>query len=220
MAIASLIYRAHEARTGKCAGILIAIHSEGADLNQLASLCTNLDLPLKVLCPQAPRAVNPRSQGSGDDGNYAWFFMDKMGEPEPATFGDCLWELEQFTFDALEQHGAAMPIFVIGYGQGALLALTLAGMVPEYVKGVVATDGYLPKTRDWSVLSADMLGMPILLLCDRLGPPELRNRIDRSAHELSGKNASVSIEEISELQRDISAASCVLKNWFIARLPS
>jgi hypothetical protein len=93
-------------------------------------------------------------------------------------------------------------------------------MVPEYVAGAVAAGGYLPRARGWSVLAADMQRMPILLLRESQAPSELRGRMDRSAAELSGRNASVSIEETGDLQRDISAASLALKAWFKACLPA
>jgi predicted esterase len=213
MAIASLAYREFNPHRGRCRAIVIAIHGEGEDLKQLATFCTNLDLPMKVLCPQAPRAVNPRSVNANNEGGYSWFFAHDIGRPEPATFGDCLWQFEQFIFDVLEHHGRATPIFVVGIDQGALLALTLGSMIPQYLGGAVAINGILPEMRNCSVFSHDMLRMPVLIVRDPLGPPELRERINRSASDLTFRNASVVIEEIKGLSQDISTASLPLSTW-------
>jgi predicted esterase len=148
-----LVRRATCARSRR--GTLVALHSDGADAAELAPLCAGLEDELDVLAPQAARSRNPfLSSAPPDDprwrayGGFRWFARDGAGRPEPASFGDSLWQLERLV-EELHERGAA-PVYLVGYRDGATLALGAALAFPALLAGVIAIDGARPEVPGWS----------------------------------------------------------------------
>lgn len=150
-----LLRRESRATSAARRGTLIALHSDGADASELAPLCAGLERELDLLAPQAARSRNPfLSSAPPDDarwrayGGFRWFARDDAGLPEPASFGDSLWQLEQL---ACELHEAdAAPVYLVGYRDGATLALGAALAFPALLSGVLAIDGDRPRIPGWS----------------------------------------------------------------------
>lgn len=136
-------------------GTLVALHSDGADASELAGLCAGLEDELDVLAPQAARSRNPFLGSAPPDdprwrayGGFRWFARDDAGRPEPASFGDSLWQVEQLVRELLERGDA--PVYLLGYREGATLALGAALAFPRLVDGVLAIDGARPEIPGWS----------------------------------------------------------------------
>ncbi len=150
-----LLRRELRATGARSEATLLALHSDGADASELLPLCAALGAGLDVLAPQASRSRNPfLSSASPDDPRwrayvgYSWFRRDEAGRPEPASFGDSLWQIEQLVLELLER--GENPVYLVGYREGATLALGAALALPELLGGVVAIDGTYPEIPGWS----------------------------------------------------------------------
>ena len=159
----STLVRRHEAAaTAPARGTLIALHADGADLDALAELLRAAAPGWDRVLLQAPRARNPvLSSGHGPAAwgvyrGYAWYRGDDFRRPEPASFGDALWQLEQ----VVREHAAAGPVVVAGHREGAVLALAAVALLPGLLAGVVALDGDLPT----------IPGLDLRLAADRTPP--------------------------------------------------
>ncbi len=95
---------------------------------------------------------------------YTWFLGPDTA-PSPMFFGDSLGEIEKFLWDEIdrsEESPAQLP-FLIGIGQGGIMALATALAVPDLLSGVIAVDAFLPKVGGWNPPLAPMNRLPILL---------------------------------------------------------
>ncbi len=136
-------------------GTLVALHSDGGDARELLPLCAAIGPDFDLLAPQASRSRNPfLSSAPPDDprwreyAGFSWFRRDDAGQPEPASFGDSLWQVQQLVLE-LHERGAG-PVTLLGFREGATLALGAALALPELLDGVVAIDGAPPAIAGWS----------------------------------------------------------------------
>ncbi len=147
-------------------GTLVALHSDGADARELVPLCGACAGAFDVLAPQAARSRNPfLSSAPPDDprwrdyAGYAWFRRDDAGRPEPSSFGDSLWQIEQLVLECEERR--AEPIGLLGFREGATLALGAALAFPQRLDFVVAIDGERPEIPGWSEQRALAPDLPV-----------------------------------------------------------
>ncbi|MGH9894503.1 MAG: alpha/beta hydrolase, partial [bacterium] len=220
MARTVMIYRELPVRRGMSTATIIALHGHGGDLDQLEPLCRVLGQSLEVVMPQAPRPVNPGRILDKPEAyqGYAWYFTHKVGYPEPATFGDCLWQVEQFVYDVLDRQSVERPLFLLGYDQGAVLAVTMAGVVPQSLAGVVAIRGYLPEIGGWSLPVENVAALPVLLVHDPHDAEIPTALVQKTAEDLCRRSATVDLREIPAARRDPLAAAEVLSEWLGAQL--
>ncbi len=133
-------------------GALLALHSNGADANELLDLCRRAAPRFTLCAAQAPRSRNPLlSSGSGGERwaayvGYEWYRVDPADRPEPVTFGDSLWQVEQL---GLELRAEGGPVHVIGHREGAAVALAAAAVSPGLFDSVVAIAGGIPDVPGW-----------------------------------------------------------------------
>ncbi|GBG08840.1 esterase [Paenibacillus sp. MY03] len=76
---------------------------------------------------------------------YQYYELVSLGNPVRSVFDDSVKGLRAFIDDATEQY----PIdpekrYVLGFSQGAILAMTLALTMGDALKGIVALNGYVP----------------------------------------------------------------------------
>src|SRR6202035_5867366 len=68
---------------------------------------------------------------------HYWYVGEAEESPDPPSFGDCLFQVEQFALDVAEQSQALRPApLLLGLGQGAVLALAAAKVIPDCLSGV------------------------------------------------------------------------------------
>ncbi|MGG2197485.1 MULTISPECIES: alpha/beta hydrolase [Paenibacillus] len=81
------------------------------------------------------------SQGSG----YAYFHIKSIGNPIREHFDQSIRELERFIRCATDKY-AIDPgrRYLLGFSQGAILSMSLALVMGEQLKGIVALNGYIP----------------------------------------------------------------------------
>lgn len=194
---AALVYRESKPERDAPEAIVIAFHPEGEDGRDTDARLSGLKAHCQVVVPKAWRALNPRMYGPDENQHFAWFFVYGPAQPEPATFGDSLFQVEQFVHDVRERVPAGVPILLIGWDQGAALAVTLAGVIPEFIDGVLAFDGYLPEISGWVLPSDDLGGLPVMLVHrkDSIVPPALRAA---TAEALQARGASVTVGDTND----------------------
>lgn len=103
-----------------------------------------------------------------DIAGYTWF-LGPDDAPSPIFFGDSLAEIERFLWDEVDRSTApevALP-WLVGIGQGGIMAIATALAVPELISGVIAVDAFLPRVGGWDPPLAPLHGMPILLVNPR-----------------------------------------------------
>lgn len=113
-----------------------------------------------IVAPQAARPCNPfQSNLLGAHGyeGFSWYLGDEPEKPEAASFGDALAALEEFT-SSIER-----PYVVVGCGQGAVLALTLALHALPGLCGVVAIGNGLARLDGWSAPGESLQGIDVVL---------------------------------------------------------
>ncbi|HEV2528506.1 MAG TPA: hypothetical protein VGT61_08675 [Thermomicrobiales bacterium] len=99
---------------------------------------------------------------------YTWF-VGPDDRPGPVFFGDALSEIERFLWDEVDRQRAAgrpdaeLP-FLLGVGQGAIMAIATALAVPDLLSGAIAVGPSLPVVPGWDPPLAPMTGLPILLV--------------------------------------------------------
>lgn len=125
---------------------------------------------------------------------YTWF-VGPQSSPSPLFFGDALAEIERFLWDEIDRQapGEAELPFLLGVGQGAIMAIAAAAAVPDLLSGVIAVDGFLPVVPGWEPPLAPLDGLPVLLLgCD--APASARTHVlagDELVTTLSGWGGDV-----------------------------
>jgi phospholipase/carboxylesterase len=192
---------------------LIGLHGRGGDLDQLVPLAEAIG-SVRLIAPQAARPVTPATQAhSRSADGFTWFFQQNPGHPEPATFGEGLWMIEQFIYDVRDRQSPDQRTFLVGFEQGGVLAATLAAVVPEALAGVAVITGYLPDIPGWAPPMDQLNGLPVLLVHDPTDAAVPEPLVDRTATELAARHASVERKRVEGASRNPLAARDVLSEW-------
>lgn len=119
--------------------LLLLLHGIGSDEEDLFALRARLDGRFLVVSARAPFEYEPMG--------YAWYDIDYRARPptmQPAQAEESREALARFVAELCDGGGAdPARIFVMGFSQGAVMALGLAVTHPELVAGVVAHSGRL-----------------------------------------------------------------------------
>jgi len=93
---------------------------------------------------------------------YAYYFLKSYGNPEREMFDDSMKNLQDFLEYALQKY----PIdserkYLIGFSQGAILSMSLALVLGDEIKGIVAMNGYVPSfvVEDYPVKSIQQMSV-------------------------------------------------------------
>jgi phospholipase/carboxylesterase len=121
--------------------LLVLLHGIGADENDLLPLAPLVDPRFTVTSLRAPRPYH---------GGWAWFDLgfraDGSVVPDVAGARAAEADLVAWLAAAPARHGTdADRTFLLGFSQGAMMALGALGTVPERLAGVVALSGRTPE---------------------------------------------------------------------------
>ncbi|MBE3569178.1 MAG: dienelactone hydrolase family protein [Bacillales bacterium] len=76
---------------------------------------------------------------------YAYYYLKEYGNPERKLFDDSIEKLKEFIEYAFRQYPInSNKVYLIGFSQGAILSMSLALILGDTVKGIVAMNGYIP----------------------------------------------------------------------------
>ena len=96
---------------------------------------------------------------------YTWFLGPNTA-PSPILFGDSLQEIERFLWDVIDRSGETSPVlpYLVGVGQGGIMAIASGLAVPDLLSGVIAIDAFLPEVGGWQPPLAPMNNLPMLIV--------------------------------------------------------
>lgn len=112
--------------------VLLLLHGRGADERDLVPLADALDPRLRCVSARAPFSL----PGFG----YQWYEMERVGSPDPRTFGESL----RLAGALAERLAAGAPqVIACGFSQGAVMAAALLAHFPQHVAAAALLSGYL-----------------------------------------------------------------------------
>lgn len=156
-----LVYRQIQPATNASQGgrTVVTLHGHNGGLDDMVPLARSLGDNNTIIAPEAARSVYQSINVTG----RTWF-GGTPERPEPASFGDSLAQLERFLYDVRGRDETHHHPWLLGYEQGATMALSLAVIVPEVLGGVIAICGGLPTFSDPTLLDPVAGDLPILLI--------------------------------------------------------
>lgn len=115
--------------------LLVALHGRGARADRFASLVEDLALPVRAIVARGPLPFGRR-------GGRQWFDLSAPGGPDQVRAR--VSDLTQLLHKLRERYPGAPKPVLMGFSQGAMLALQMLADAPEHLGGVVALSGRLP----------------------------------------------------------------------------
>ncbi|GGF93119.1 alpha/beta hydrolase [Paenibacillus abyssi] len=115
---------------------VFALHGLGSNEHNMIGLLGGLKSDFIVISLRGHL-----TQGSG----YAYFHIKSIGNPVRELFDQSMQRLEDFINYATGKY-AVDPgrRYLLGFSQGAILSMSLALLMGEKIKGIVALNGYIP----------------------------------------------------------------------------
>ena len=193
---------------------MIALHGYAGHADDLIPLVRALGPGVEMWLPRAPR---PAYFGRDTIAHY-WYVGERNGIPDPPSFGDCLFQVEQFVLDVVERRSdlPRAPI-LMGVDQGAVLALAAAKVIPDRLGGLVALAGYLPRIPGAPLPVDKLEGLPILMI-NGPGAGSAGRRVHESATRLARDGARVESHEVADArQLESPDIHGILLTWYRAR---
>jgi len=166
----------------KAQAAMLMVHGRGASAQDILSLSTELDIPgFAYLAPQAAAGTW-----------YPYRFLEPVEVNEP-WLSSALRQLEKVT-DIIQQAGIpAERTILLGFSQGACLAVEFAARNAQRYGGVVALSGGLIGAQvDASQYPANLAGTPVFLGCSDVDPHIPQQRVKETAQALQTLGGDVS----------------------------
>lgn len=152
--------------------LLVLLHGKGANEDDLFALAPHLDGRFLIVSLRAPHEMAP--------GYYRWY--ERTGTPEKSVFDEAEIEVSrvwliQAIKDAVMAFGAdPRQVHLLGFSQGAAMALALALTAPRHIRSVVSIAGrILPACAPHAVPAEAMRHLTLLIQHgseDDLVPPQ------------------------------------------------
>lgn len=141
------------------APLWFVFHNRWQMLEDAVALAERLGPDALTVSVRAPRAQS--RGGTGQVMGYFWA-VGPQDYPELSTLGDGLYQLELLLDENLKRYGSEK-LSLLGYGEGGMIALTLAAIFPDKVETAIARDAYLPLNLDAMPVVASLAGVQITL---------------------------------------------------------
>jgi predicted esterase len=216
MPYSALVYRDLPPETSPARATIVALHGATGGLDDLVPLARSLGSDVRVVAPEAARGVYTVREMVA----HTWYGGGRAYRPEPASFGDSLAQIERFVHDVRERAAEGEPAlpWLLGYDQGAVLALALAAIAPDLVCGAMAVCGSLPTFSDPGLLEIVASDVPVLLVGDRSDTAPAEAELGATAErfkDLGGRVTTTWIDDVRQLGPEVATA---LRTWLDGRL--
>jgi predicted esterase len=190
---------------------ILALHDKGGGLAGLDPVRSMFGSRTRWVAPIAARGIY-----RGIDNIGRTWFGGTLANPEPASFGDSLAQLERMLYDDRQrrEHWPEHPLWIVGVGQGAVLALAVALTVPELINGVIAVHGALPRFRDSTLLEDRPLTMPILMLNPSDDITISLEQQQETVERLQKLGADAQLSAIPTVSEFSEATTSLLEDWW------
>lgn len=184
---------------------LIMIHGRGADARDILGIVPHLHVSeYTVLAPEAT--------------NNTWYpysFMTASEQNEP-WLSSALDLLKEMVDELTEQGISAQNIYLLGFSQGACLALEYAARHAQQMGGIVAlTGGLIGEIIDQTNYSGNFNGTPIFMGTGNPDPHIPIERVKESAKILEKMNAKVHLKVYGGRSHTISQDEIDVANQLI-----
>lgn len=141
--------------------LLLLLHGYGANEDDLFSLAPYLDERFLVISPRAP--VSLRGMG------YAWFnlgFTPQGFAVDPDEIEAARQMLRKFIGEVVEGYECdPNAVYLVGFSQGGMMALSVALTFPGVAAAVVAMSGrVLPQTVEQITDKDTLFGLPVMVV--------------------------------------------------------
>lgn len=130
---------------------IFLLHGMGSNEGDLPQLVQNFKEQCHIFSLRGPITQKP---------GYTFFTIQEMDQPDRVIFDQVLAALQRFILEAVEEYHIDLnQVYVLGFNQGAVLAQSLAFVMGNFIRGVVALSGYTPKfvTEEYAIRPIDHL---------------------------------------------------------------
>lgn len=209
--LSHLTYKVVEPDTLPPSHTVIALHGYDGNADQVVPIAQQLGKNVRISAPEAARRNMRGRLYTG----HSWF-SGPLDVPDSISFGDSLAQLERFVHDELARLEAAYPDtdlpkpFILGYQQGASLALGAAGSFADLVSGVIAIGATVPSVRGWDPPLVPANGLPVLLVDE----PGTAAQHEAGIRRLQNWGARVSVEYVADANEFGVDAANRVRSWF------
>ena len=115
---------------------LFVMHGIGSNEQNMLSLVDGLDEQFYIFSIRGHLSQPP---------GFAFFTIEGYGKPHREVFDEGVNRLTSFIDYACEQYPLdKSQLYLLGFSQGAILAMTLGLTLGNKIKGIVALSGYIP----------------------------------------------------------------------------
>lgn len=115
---------------------LFMMHGIGSNEQNMQSLVDGLEDSFYIFSIRGHLSHPP---------GYAFFSIQGFGKPDRDVFDEGVRKLTSFIDHACEQYPLDISkVYLLGFSQGAILAMTLGLTLGNRIKGIVALSGYIP----------------------------------------------------------------------------
>ncbi|MDM5281139.1 alpha/beta hydrolase [Paenibacillus silvae] len=117
--------------------VIFALHGMGSDERDMLQLMEPLSSDFIIIAIRGPLV-----QGGG----YAYFQIKSIGNPIRELYDASVQGLQHLILELSAQY-AIDPArrYIVGFSQGAIMAMTLSLIMGDAIKGIVAMSGYIPQ---------------------------------------------------------------------------
>lgn len=133
--------------------VIFALHGIGYSEQDILSVVADLEEEFILIAVRGHLSYN---QG------YAYYTLKEYGKPDRDTFDESLEMLQVFMEYATNKYPvSADNRYLLGFSQGAILSMSLALLLGNSIKGIVAMNGYIPAfvKDEFEVKSIDRLSI-------------------------------------------------------------
>ena len=140
--------------------LLVLLHGFEGNETTLFRFAPRIEPRFQIVCPRGPLELGP--------GRCAWFTFQRTPAGNRIAADQLAASVERmraFIAEAVEAYQANTErVYLLGFSQGAILALTLALTAPRSLAGVVALAGRIPsEVTPWLAAPEETVGLPVLL---------------------------------------------------------
>jgi phospholipase/carboxylesterase len=140
--------------------LLIQLHGVGSNERDLFSFADLVDPRFLVLSARAPLTRGPDA--------FAWFDVQFLPEGfaiDPEQLHASRDRIVRFIGEAVARYGADPDrVYLLGFSQGAIMALTTMLSSPAIIAGVAALSGRLPpEVLPWIAPRQELAGLPVFV---------------------------------------------------------
>jgi phospholipase/carboxylesterase len=132
---------------------LFVMHGIGSNEQNMLSLVNGLEEQFYIFSIRGNLSQPP---------GFAYFTIQGYGKPHREVFDEGVSKLTSFIDYACEQYPLdTSHLYLLGFSQGAILAMTLGLTLGSKIKGIVALSGYIPAfvKEEYSIKSVDEVSL-------------------------------------------------------------